>query len=153
VKVFRTGFRTTEFWITLFTVIGVFIAGLTNTVSPQYTIYLTTGAAVAYAVSRAIQKYGADLKHGYMTTEFWVGILSAGLVAVQTVQGNLPNHTAALAITVITAVLAAVRAFSKPNPLANPWHPALAIDVPSDNPDWPVPVVETPPTPPVTPAV
>lgn len=124
---FRTGIRTTEFWITLFATAGLFLAGVTNTVSPIYTIYLTTAAAVAYAASRAVQKYGSDLNKGYQTTEFWIGLISAGLVALQTVQDNLPNHTAAIAITVITAALTALRGFSKPNPLANSWHPALTV--------------------------
>lgn len=154
---FRSGFKTTEFWVTLFATIGVFLAGLNGAVPPQYAIYLTTAIAVAYAASRGIAKYGTDLKRGWQTSEFWVGALTVGLTVLQTVQSNVPDKTVALVATIVTATIAAVRAFSKPTALADQFHPALQGGFASlegeKNVDWtkdqgddnPI-VVDTPPT-------
>lgn len=133
---FRTGYRTTEFWVTVLATLGVFLAGLQGSIPVQYSIYLTTAIAVAYAASRGIAKWGTDLKKGYHTTEFFVAALTIALSVFETTQNSVPTKSVALCVTIITATLAAVRAFSKPNPLADQFHPALTgYEIPEDHPD------------------
>lgn len=123
---FRSGYRTVEFWVTLLAAIGVFGAGLQGAIPANYSVYLTTGIAVAYAASRALTKWGTDLKRGYQTSEFWIGGLVFALTLAQTVQSNVPDKTVALSVTVLTAAIAFARALSKPTPAIDQFHPALA---------------------------
>lgn len=137
---FRTGYKTIEFWVTLLAAVGVFGAGLQGAIPAQYSVYLTTAIAVAYAASRALTKWGTDLKQGYQTSEFWIAGLTVVLTLAQTVQSNVPDKTVALSVTVLTAAIAFARALSKPTALADKFHPALLgngyAGLKDDNPDW-----------------
>lgn len=114
---FRDGKKTTEFFVTLFTAGGVFLAGLNGTIPPRYSIWLITAVAVCYAISRSIQKFGTDFERGYKSSEFLVAALSVGLAVVSAVNDNVSNKFAALSVTIIGGVIVFVRALAKPNPL------------------------------------
>ena len=54
----RPGQRTTEFFITIASIIGVIAAALSDVVPAEYAAVLATVATVAYAISRGVAKHG-----------------------------------------------------------------------------------------------
>lgn len=54
----RRGYQTTEFWITVLTVIGALAAALAGDLSPQYAAFATAISTAAYALSRGLTKTG-----------------------------------------------------------------------------------------------
>ena len=52
----KPGYKTTEFWVTILTVIGSTTVGLTSLVSPTVAAILGTVSTLAYALSRGIAK-------------------------------------------------------------------------------------------------
>lgn len=57
----RSGFRTSEFWVTTLTSLAALVAALTSNLNPRYA---AIGAAISeglYAISRAITKHGVAL--------------------------------------------------------------------------------------------
>lgn len=52
----KPGQRTTEFWVTLATVIGVVTAALADALSPRYAAIASAVSVSAYAISRGLAK-------------------------------------------------------------------------------------------------
>lgn len=52
----KPGQRTTEFWVTLATVIGILAASLADALSPRYAAIATSVSVAAYAISRGLAK-------------------------------------------------------------------------------------------------
>lgn len=55
-KPVKPGYKTTEFWVTILTVVGSATAGLQGVVSPTVAAVLGAVSTVAYAVSRGFAK-------------------------------------------------------------------------------------------------
>lgn len=51
-----TGWKTTEFWVTVLTAVGATAAAATNNLPPRYATLASTIAVVAYAISRGLAK-------------------------------------------------------------------------------------------------
>jgi len=54
----KPGYKTTEFWLTLATVVGTFIASLSDALPPRYAALASTVATGLYAIGRGNAKQG-----------------------------------------------------------------------------------------------
>lgn len=54
----RPGHRTTEFWITVATEVGVLVSALAGALPPKWAAVAAAVANVAYAISRGLAKTG-----------------------------------------------------------------------------------------------
>lgn len=52
----KPGYRTTEFWVSVLTIVGVLVAALSDALPPRYAAIASSVAATAYAVSRGLAK-------------------------------------------------------------------------------------------------
>jgi hypothetical protein len=52
----KSGYKTTEFWITLLSVIGLVTASAATSLSPKYAAIGAAISAAAYAISRGLAK-------------------------------------------------------------------------------------------------
>ncbi len=54
----KTGIKTTELWLTLFTDAGIIATALQGALPPKWAAVAATVANVAYAISRGLAKQG-----------------------------------------------------------------------------------------------
>lgn len=52
----KTGYRTTEFWITLLAIVGLVVSSAATALSPRFAAIGASVAAAAYAISRGLAK-------------------------------------------------------------------------------------------------
>ena len=52
----KSGIKTTEFWVTIATIIGSSAAAVQHILDPKYAVFASSLSAMAYAISRAIAK-------------------------------------------------------------------------------------------------
>lgn len=52
----KSGYLTTEFWISAVAIIGLLVAALADALPPRYAAIATSVAAAAYALSRGLAK-------------------------------------------------------------------------------------------------
>ncbi len=55
----KPGWKTTEFWVSTLTTVGMLLGTLVGVVPPQYTAIAAAFSAGAYAISRGLTKAGA----------------------------------------------------------------------------------------------
>lgn len=58
----RKGVKTTEFWISVLTIIGSTAASFEGMLDPKYAAVVAGISSVAYTISRAISKMAGDLQ-------------------------------------------------------------------------------------------
>ena len=94
----KSGFRSTEFLMTLAASVGAILASVAGALPPLYAAIAVSVSGVAYTVSRGVAKStdpnGGD-KPGYKTSEFFVGLLSDLGALLASVSGVLPPEIAA----------------------------------------------------------
>jgi len=56
----KAGIKTTEFWITILTIIGSTTASLEKILDPKWAVLIAGLSSVAYTISRALVKNGSD---------------------------------------------------------------------------------------------
>ncbi len=52
----KTGYKTTEFYVTLFSILGLVVSALASSLSPKYAAIGVSVSGAAYAVSRGLAK-------------------------------------------------------------------------------------------------
>jgi hypothetical protein len=55
----KPGYKTTEFWVALLTIVGATVAALAGNLSPKYAALAAAVSTAAYAVARGLAKGGA----------------------------------------------------------------------------------------------
>ena len=105
--------KRTEFWIALLATIGAVFANSQGWITPEYAAIVATVSAAAYALSRGLAKYNNDLKRGWKTTEFWVGLVGAAVVVFESVSGNISADTVVILNSIIGVIYAISRGFAK----------------------------------------
>jgi uncharacterized membrane protein HdeD (DUF308 family) len=108
------GWKTTEFWVALFTGIAATIAGLTSVLPANYAAIAVTVTAALYAAARAAAKYGIDIKRGYKTSEFYVAIFSSIGIVVAAIPGEVSATVASICAAILAGIYAVTRGLSKP---------------------------------------
>lgn len=54
----KAGWKTTEFWVSALTIVGLTVSAGASTLSPKYAAIGASVSAAAYAISRALAKFG-----------------------------------------------------------------------------------------------
>jgi len=96
----RTGYQSTEFWMTALASMGAVGASLNGVIPPVYAAVAVSASAIAYTLSRGIAKSkdaSGSNKRGLRTTELWIG-LSSDLGAFMAALGGIvsPEVSASL---------------------------------------------------------
>ena len=52
----KAGWKTTEFWVTAFSIAGLVVSSAASTLSPKYAAIGASVSAAAYAISRGLAK-------------------------------------------------------------------------------------------------
>ena len=120
-------FKTTEFWVAMLGVIGAVTLQLLDILPPEYAAILVTVSACAYAASRGVAKYGVELSRGWETTEFWIGILSVGVLVITALNTSWSAEWAAILSSVIAAFYTLSRGIVKNAPEAQ-FNTEVTID-------------------------
>jgi hypothetical protein len=89
-------------------------AYLADVLPATYAAYATVAAAVCYAVVRGVEKYRADLKRGWRTTEAWFAAANVILLALYAIPGDLSAKAAAGLAVIIGIALQVARVLAKP---------------------------------------
>jgi uncharacterized membrane protein HdeD (DUF308 family) len=106
----------TAFWTTVAFALGAWLAAVVTTFPAEYAAIVSTASVVAYAISRGIAKYDADLKNGYKTTEFWIAVAQIVVVVLATVPGAVQDKVAGVLVATIAAVYTITRGMAAPPP-------------------------------------
>ena len=112
----REKLKSTAWWTTLAFAIGAWLAAVMDVLPAEYAAVISTASVVAYAISRGIAKYDADLKNGYKTTEFWVAVAQVIVVVLAAVPGELQDNVAGVLVATIAAVYTITRGMAAPPP-------------------------------------
>lgn len=56
IKTIKSGWKTTEFWISIFTSVGAIMAGVSGILPPEYSAIITIVSNTAYSISRGLAK-------------------------------------------------------------------------------------------------
>jgi len=93
---------------------GAWLAAIGGIVPANWAAVIATGSVVAYAISRGLAKHNADLKGGYRTTEFWVGLAQVAVIVAAAVPGAVTDKIAAVLVASIAAVYTISRGVAAP---------------------------------------
>lgn len=107
--------KTTAFWSTVAAEVANGLLALQGFIDARYAFPIAVGVAVSYYISRTITKYDNEFKRGWMTTEFWISVLTIAAGAVAAAEDAIPNIQFAALSSVLAAVLAVSRALVTPN--------------------------------------
>lgn len=119
-------FKTTEFWIALLTILGAVALQLTDVLPASWAAIVITVSACAYAASRGVAKYGMELKRGWQTTEFWIGILGVGVMIIASINTDWSAKWAALLSAIVAAFYTLSRGVVKNAPETQ-WETDVTI--------------------------
>src|SRR3990167_2812064 len=98
----KSGFKSTEFWVTLLASGGAVLAASQGTLPPLYAAIAVSASTVAYTLSRGLVKKtdpDGGTKSGYKTSEFYIGLLADAGALLASAGGVLPPQLAALLVT------------------------------------------------------
>ena len=105
--------KRTSFWIAVATVVGAWAAAAAGQLSPDWAVIMTAISSGAYALSRGLAKYDADLKAGWKTTEFWVAVVSLVVCVAAAVPGEVAAQVSGIATLIISALYLVSRGLAK----------------------------------------
>lgn len=109
------GWKTTGFWITVLTVVASWLVAIGGIIPYEYAALASTSSTVLYTIARGIEKYAADFKRSWRTTEFYVAIINvAAMVLTSFGTDGLSQELAVLLTAIGTGVLAISRSLSAP---------------------------------------
>lgn len=105
-----SNYRSTEFFITLCTLLASFVAGLTEVLPAETAITIGAVATALYAVARGISKWDkTKIRPGWGTTEWWAVLLVLVADFVTALSTDLSGEFA----TTIAAVVGGLYAISR----------------------------------------
>jgi hypothetical protein len=102
----------TTFWVTVALALGAWLAAVVDLLPASWAAVVATASVVAYALSRGIAKWGGDMKRGYRTTEFWIGLMQIGIIVLAAVPGTVTDKLAAALVATVTAAYTISRGLS-----------------------------------------
>ena len=134
---YRNAIHTTEFWITLLAGLGAWALTWQSSLSPTYAVAATVVSVVAYTVSRSIQKNNADLKRGYRSTEFWLGVAAILGATLAAINDDIHLPVLAGAAAIISSAVTIARGIAKPSldPADSPFDGVPTDSTPNDEGD------------------
>lgn len=123
--------KSTSFWASAATIIAIWISTTFTNLNGRWAVIASTAVAGLYALSRGIAKKDTDLKRGWHTTEFWLGVIQVALIVIAGIENNIPPRYAAMATAALTGLYALARSLAVPTPSLS----VIATgDVPVDDP-------------------
>lgn len=106
-------FKSLEFLLLVVTNLAAWLATFGSTVSPHDAVIFSAVSAAFYALARGLAKFNADTKPYWRTTEFWIGVIAAVIVAVGDLQGVISDNRIKQLIALLTFALMVARGLAK----------------------------------------
>jgi hypothetical protein len=93
----------TTFWAAVFGIVAPLILYAAGSLPVTWAAGIGTAAAVAYALSRGLTKWGADVTKGIYSSEFWLGAAQIVILVCLAFPGTIPAKLATLLAAVVAA--------------------------------------------------
>ena len=105
----KSKLASTVFWAAVLGIVAPLIASAAGSLPVTWAAAIGTASAVAYALSRGLTKWGADLQKGVYSSEFWLGGAQIVILICLAVPGDISAKVA----TVLAAAVAAFYQISR----------------------------------------